>query len=98
MREALDVGESGFELGKDLQYSFGVMLGAQTSGDLMSVRVGTAHKSNWFKRNHEEESPVYSGFLVFSGGNGFSIGLRGSIWSRIAVSYTKLATITAACF
>src|SRR5271155_4330960 len=36
-------------------------------------------------------------FFSGSRGSGGSMGLRGSIWSRMAVLYTKLATITAIC-
>ena len=40
----------------------------------------------------------YSSFFSGSFGSGGSMVLRGSILSRIAASYTKLATMTAACF
>ena len=46
----------------------------------------------------EAHIETQSSFFSGSFGSGFSMGLRGSIWSRMAASYTKLATITEICF
>ena len=52
VREALDVREPSFELRQDFKYAVGVVLCAETFGDVAGVLVGTADESDGARCKH----------------------------------------------
>ena len=55
MREALDIGESRFELRQDFESPFCFMFGAQPFRNLFGGFVGTANVADRLKGDHELE-------------------------------------------
>src|SRR5438128_7693879 len=52
MREALDVGEPRLKLGQDLEHAIGLVFSAKPLGNFACVLVGTTHKSNRPRGEH----------------------------------------------
>ena len=47
VRKALDVGETGLVMGRDLQRADGIVLGSWTFGDVLGLRVRAFHELRW---------------------------------------------------
>ena len=56
VREAFDIGQSGFEFRQNLEIALGLMLGAEPLGDLTGFGVKSAHESNRLRREHDSRS------------------------------------------
>ncbi len=56
MREAVDVGKAGFELGENFKNSVGVVLDAQALGNLLRVLVRAGNETDRAGRKHGKHS------------------------------------------
>src|SRR5438105_4883999 len=52
VREAFDVGEPGFKLRQDFEHAIGIVLRAESFGNVAGVFVGTADESDWARGEH----------------------------------------------
>lgn len=52
MGESLDVGEPGFEFGKDFEHAIGVVFRAETLGDVAGAFIGTTYEADGARSKH----------------------------------------------